>query len=52
MNFTELYQRIRSIDEGTAQEPTAPGGVIKTKNADGTLTDLPVYVDEVLKWTK
>jgi CubicO group peptidase (beta-lactamase class C family) len=22
------------------------------KNADGTLTDLPVYVDEVLKWTK
>jgi hypothetical protein len=22
------------------------------KNADGTLTDLPIYVDEVLKWTK
>ena len=22
------------------------------KNPDGTLTDLPVYVDEVLKWTK
>jgi len=51
MNFTELYQRIRSIDEGTAPEPTAPGGVIKTKNADGTISYKPKVPGERLTGT-
>jgi hypothetical protein len=51
MNFTELYQRIRSIDEGTAPEPTAPGGVIKTKNADGTFSYKPKVPGERLSAT-
>jgi hypothetical protein len=51
MNFTELYQRIRSIDEGTASEPTAPGGVIKTKNADGTVSYKPKVPGERLSGT-
>ena len=51
MNFTELYQRIRSIDEGTASEPTAPGGVIKTKNADGTFSYTPKVPGERLSAT-
>ena len=51
MNFTELYQRIRSIDEGAAPEPTAPGGVIKTKNADGTVSYKPKVPGERLSAT-
>ena len=51
MNFTELYQRIRSIDEGTAPEPTAPGGVIKTKNPDGTVSYKPKVPGERLTGT-
>jgi hypothetical protein len=51
MNFTELYQRIRSIEEGTAPEPTAPGGVIKTKNADGTFSYKPKVPGERLTAT-
>lgn len=51
MNFTELYQRIRSIEEGTAPEPTAPGGVIKTKNADGTFSYKPKVPGERLSAT-
>ena len=51
MNFTELYQRIRSIDEGTAPEPTAPGGVIKTKNADGSFLYAPKVPGERLSTT-
>ena len=51
MNFTELYQRIRSIDEGTASEPTAPGGVIKTKNADGSVSYKPKVPGERLTST-
>ena len=51
MNFTELYQRIRSIDEGTASEPTAPGGVIKTKNADGSVSYKPKVPGERLSST-
>jgi hypothetical protein len=51
MNFTELYQRIRSIDEGTNPEPTAPGGVIKTKNADGTVSYKPKVPGERLSGT-
>ena len=51
MNFTELYQRIRSIDEGTAPEPTAPGGVIKTKNADGSFSYAPKVPGERLSTT-
>jgi hypothetical protein len=51
MNFTELYQRIRSIDEGAAPEPTAPGGVIKTKNADGTVSYKPKVAGEKLTST-
>jgi len=51
MNFTELYQRIRSIDEGAAPEPTAPGGVIKTKNADGTVSYKPKVAGEKLTTT-
>ena len=51
MNFTELYQRIRSIDEGANPEPTAPGGVIKTKNADGTVSYKPKVPGERLSGT-
>lgn len=51
MNFTELYQRIRSIDEGSTPEPTAPGGVIKTKNADGTISYKPKVPGERLSGT-
>jgi hypothetical protein len=51
MNFTELYQRIRSIDEGAPSEPTAPGGVIKTKNADGTVSYKPKVPGERLSST-
>jgi hypothetical protein len=51
MNFTELYQRIRSIDEGAPSEPTAPGGVIKTKNADGTVSYKPKVPGERLTST-
>jgi len=52
MNFTELYQRIRSIDEGAApSEPTAPGGVIKTKNPDGTVSYKPKVPGERLSST-
>jgi len=51
MNFTELYQRIRSIEEGSNPEPTAPGGVIKTKNADGTVSYKPKVPGERLSGT-
>lgn len=51
MNFTELYQRIRSIEEGAPSEPTAPGGVIKTKNADGTFSYKPKVPGERLSST-
>lgn len=51
MNFTELYQRIRSIEEGAPSEPTAPGGVIKTKNADGTFSYKPKVPGERLSAT-
>ena len=51
MNFTELYQRIRSIDEGAPSEATAPGGVIKTKNADGTVSYKPKVPGERLSAT-
>jgi len=51
MNFTELYQRIRSIEEGAPSEPTAPGGVIKTKNADGTVSYKPKVPGERLTST-
>jgi hypothetical protein len=51
MNFTELYQRIRSIEEGAPSEPTAPGGVIKTKNADGTVSYKPKVPGERLSAT-
>jgi hypothetical protein len=51
MNFTELYQRIRSIEEGANPEPTAPGGVIKTKNADGTVSYKPKVPGERLSGT-
>jgi hypothetical protein len=51
MNFSELYQRIRNIDEGSTPEPTAPGGVIKTKNADGTISYKPKVPGERLSST-
>lgn len=51
MNFTELYQRIRSIEEGTAPEPTAPGGAVKTKNADGSVSYKPKVPGERLSAT-
>lgn len=51
MNFTELYQRIKSIEEGSNPEPTAPGGVIKTKNPDGTVSYKPKVPGERLSGT-
>jgi hypothetical protein len=51
MNFTELYQRIKSIEEGAPSEPTAPGGVIKTKNADGSFSYKPKVPGERLSST-
>jgi len=50
-NFMSLYKQIRAIDEGATPEPTAPGGVIKTKNADGTISYKPKVPGERLSGT-
>jgi len=50
-NFMSLYKQIRAIDEGATLEPTAPGGVIKTKNADGTISYKPKVPGERLSGT-
>ena len=50
-NFMSLYKQIRAIDEGTTPAPTAPGGVIKTKNADGSVSYKPKVPGERLSGT-
>ena len=53
-NFMSLYKQIRAIDEGTTPDPTAPtapGGVIKTKNPDGSVSYRPKVPGEKLSKT-
>ena len=53
-NFMSLYKQIRAIDEGTTPDPTAPtapGGVIKTRNPDGSVSYRPKVPGEKLSKT-
>lgn len=54
MNFADIYKKIKAIDEGTTPDttaPTAPGGVIKTKNPDGSVSYRPKVPGEKLSKT-